>query len=42
VNRLAKKVAVAFVVAVLAVPLTAAVATADTGGSTNAGPRCCS
>jgi hypothetical protein len=38
---LAKKLAVAFVVAVLSVTVGAAAASADGGGSTNGGPRCC-
>jgi Spy/CpxP family protein refolding chaperone len=41
-TRLAKRVAAALAIAVLAVPLSAAAATADNGGSLHAGPRCCS
>lgn len=41
-SRFAKRVAIAFAVAALAVPLSAAAATAANGGSVNAGPRCCS
>ena len=40
-SRLVKRIAVAFVVAALAVPITAAAATADGGGSAISGPRCC-
>jgi hypothetical protein len=40
-SRLSKKFAVAFVVAVLSVTFGAAAASADGGGSTNGGPRCC-
>jgi hypothetical protein len=40
-SRFAKRIAIAFVVAALAVPVTASAATADDGGSANAGPRCC-
>jgi hypothetical protein len=40
-SRLVKRIAIAFVVAALAVPVTASAATADDGGSANAGPRCC-
>jgi hypothetical protein len=40
-SRFAKRFGVAFVLAVLAVPATAATATADNGALSNAGPRCC-
>jgi hypothetical protein len=40
-SHFAKRIAIAFVVAALAIPMTAAAASADGGGSANAGPRCC-
>ena len=40
-SRFVKRVVIAFAVAVLAVPLSTATATAANGGSVNAGPRCC-